>query len=196
MTKPPSFWQRFWSAEPNPTLTRFDVLFGIIFPIGCLVFDPIVFRDLGPCSPAVLGRYQILAYVAVGIGEVTLVLWWLLGQWLAHLHGLIVGICLAGAVFASGVGLFLLPETVIGLMVIIGILGFVPFLTALVYGRLAYRLWVGAWAGQTPRYRLWLVASALVSFTLALGVPALLNQPHALAYEQRRAEYARQCADY
>jgi len=79
---------------------------------------------------------------------------------------------LAGAAFSFVIGLVLLPYTLFGLLILIGVLGFGPFLAAFVYLRSAARalsasgLYLGAWRR----------ASALtLGAALALGVPAFAH---------------------
>jgi hypothetical protein len=118
--------------------TFLAVIFGIAAPIGCLVADPFVFRyDLtNPTlgfSEAYLGFCQPFSYAAIGLSLVLMVV---------HLSGtarsplartVIAGGLLAASMFAFALGLALLPYSVIGLFMLIGIFGFTPFLTGWVY---------------------------------------------------------------
>jgi hypothetical protein len=62
-----------------------------------------------------------------------------LGTRTRALSGAAFGVLLAGSVLSFLIGFIILPLTFIGLFFIIGVLGFVPFLTAFVYFRNAVR---------------------------------------------------------
>ena len=67
----------------------------------------------------------------IGVGIATLVLCLSLGSRLGSWGcGIASGVLLACSLFAGGLGLVLLPFSLIGLFALIGVLGFVPFLTA------------------------------------------------------------------
>ena len=51
------------------------------------------------------------------------------------LHGILAGALMTAAYLAAAIGIAILPMSIIGLVFIVGILGFTPFLTAFVYGR-------------------------------------------------------------
>jgi MFS family permease len=129
--KKPSFWQRQINSEITLRQIVFDVLFGIVAPILAIVFDPIVFRG----DMAVLGRYQMVAYVAIALGTLALAMWLLFRSHLSQWSSLFGGIFLIGALFALVLGLVLLPLSVIGLQILLGLLGFIPFATAYVFYR-------------------------------------------------------------
>jgi hypothetical protein len=106
-----------------------DLVFGVLAPLACLVFDPIVFRS-GLGGP-VVGNYAVVGYSAIALGLVALPVWLFRGRPAAFLAGLLAG----GAVFALCLGLTLLPLSFLGLAMCIGVLGFTPFLTAWVFAR-------------------------------------------------------------
>lgn len=70
----------FWHRQFAPTLTRpqiiFDVVFGMVGPILCFVFDPIVFRSWIGGAPFA-ADYQTLVYLFSGL-QITLLCFWLL----------------------------------------------------------------------------------------------------------------------
>jgi MFS family permease len=114
----------------------FDVLFGIIAPILCLVFDPGVFTpSKDNFWRSLLSGYRVFAYLGIALGVLAFAVWVFSSSRLSKWRGIFAGIFFAGAVFASVIGLVLLPFSVIalGLRVFIGIVGFIPFLTAYVY---------------------------------------------------------------
>lgn len=128
------FWRRQFSPKVTEAQIIFDVLFGIVGPILCFAFDPIVFRG-GFAGGAMFPSYQIYVYFFSGLQIVLLGLWLLSGTGFRSLNDTIGSGLICGGVFCALVGLGLLPFSLIGLMFGIGIFGFTPFLTAIVYLR-------------------------------------------------------------
>lgn len=114
-----------------------DIVFGVVAPILSLIFDPIVFRGSGSLGlqSAVLAQWRVFAYVAIPLGVVVLVLWLWKRYALKFWSGFVAGVMFTGAIFSLLVGLAILPTTLIGLLLGIGILGFIPFVTAFVLFR-------------------------------------------------------------
>lgn len=132
-----TFSERQFSRQPTHAQLTFDVLFGIIIPVGCLCFDPIVFRSssLGFGQP-ILGDYLPGASVVIGLSLLSLITWLLLRRPASVLVGFLSG----GALFALLLGIVLLPFSLMGLFIMfIGVLGFTPFVTAFVFLRNAVR---------------------------------------------------------
>ena len=134
----PGFLQRQFQPEATLWQLIFDVTVGMILPVMCLVFDPIVFRG-GFFGPPVLGGFQFFAYGLIAIEIMALGVWLAAGGRTGEGCGVLGGVMLAGALFSAGVGTLLLPLTVIGLAFGIGVLGFTPFVTAFIYWRNARR---------------------------------------------------------
>jgi hypothetical protein len=73
----PRFWRRQFADAPTRAQFRFDVMFGLVLPAFCFVFDPIVFRG----ATEILGRdgiYQrvrLFAYSASALEMATLACW-------------------------------------------------------------------------------------------------------------------------
>lgn len=170
------FWRRQWAGAPTWAQKIFDGLFGIVAPILCFVFDPYFFRGSGPCFQPPLGRFAVFAYVAVGLGVGVLSIWLIGGQWIKRGVNMFAGIFFAGALFASLIGLALLPFSLFGLLLMgLGVLGFIPFVTAWVYWRNARRAWRIAreHAEQRPaRPTAWRLSLAALGLILVLGIPA------------------------
>jgi hypothetical protein len=117
-----------------------DVLFGVMAPILCFVFDPAILRTSGFLSPfapneAFFPQFAAFVYIASGIEIMLLTAWLIWGRRMQTATQLAGGILMAGALFSGLIGLILLPLSVTGLTIGIGVFGFVPFLTALVYLR-------------------------------------------------------------
>jgi hypothetical protein len=161
-----SGWQSFWQRQVSPLPTtgqiNFDLTFGIVLPIICLWFDPIVFRS--PFGGALLGKYAVVGGIAIGLGFVSLTTWLLLRRSPALFAGLLCG----GAIFATLLGIVLLPYSVIGLLAVIGVLGFSPFATAFVFWRNAVRAYHKAREGISPVLR-WMFV--IVGLLITCGGP-------------------------
>ena len=158
-----SFWLRQFSGKSTTQQVVFDIVFGIVLPLVCVVFDPIVFRGAGGL-PWLLSN-SIAAYVGIGIGIVSLLVWLS-----THLPAkVLTGALAASAVFSFGLGVLLLPLSLMGLFILIGALGFIPFVTSFVFFRNTVR--AIACARTKQRHRNWIVV-ACFSFALALTAPA------------------------
>ncbi len=106
----------------------FDVIFGILLPLFCLMFDPGEFFFRHP--------YQGFIYLFIGLEMITLIIWLGWGQSFSNRGvAIIAGILFLGALFSLVVGLILLPLSLIFSVVLIGILGFTPFFTAVAFYR-------------------------------------------------------------
>ena len=131
------FWSRQFSNEVTTTQLIFDVVFGVVAPFLCFVFDPIVFNNgFGgtPFSPD-LAPFKVLVYFFSGLAIITLSLWLILRGRNDRLNAVIAGVLLSGAFFCVLIGVLILPLSLLGLMVLVGIFGFTPFLVAFVYLR-------------------------------------------------------------
>ena len=113
-------------TNPAPAQSKksllWDCVFVVMLPIVCFALDPIFSESHEPSKFAL--------YVLV---VTLLALFWL--SFVKHeaIRSLMNGSLLLGVVLAFLVGVFLLPMTVIGIFLIIGVLGLVPFATAFRY---------------------------------------------------------------
>src|ERR1041385_5330569 len=133
------FWARQFAEVSTEKQDFFDVLFGIILPVICLVVDPIVFQGGFFGERPWLGRFQLFAYLFCGLQIGIFLCWRTLARHLAPAAGVIGGVLMAGALFSFVLGVLILPLTLIGLIILIGIVGFTPFLTSFVYLRTGIR---------------------------------------------------------
>jgi len=168
--KPPEttrigFWKRQFGGEPTRAQTRFDVIAGMILPIFCLAADPIVFFGYD----SILARYRWLAYTFIGVEIMILSLWLLLGRRATGSAAFFVGPLFAGSLFALTVGLGILPATIPGIFVIIGLLGLTPFFTALVFARNGVR----ALVQSRVHYGRFARVMVLLAGLLFIGTPSL-----------------------
>ena len=131
-----SFWRRQFGGRVTVPQLTYDFMFGIILPVLCFIFDPIVFSGRGFVTGIVpLAQYKSLVYLFSALSIVTLGGWLLAYRAVKAAGGIIAGILLSGAACSLLIGILILPLSLIGLMIIIGILGFIPFFTAFVYLR-------------------------------------------------------------
>ena len=131
------FWKRQFNEPRTQSQVAFDVVFGVVGPILCFFFDPVVFRSglVGPLFP----DYQTFVYLFSGIQILLLCFWLIIGSGPEFSNALIGGAMSTGSFLCLVIGCALLPYSLWGLMVGIGLFGFTPFLTAFVYARNGYR---------------------------------------------------------
>ncbi len=172
------FWRRQFAAEVTTSQLGFDLVFGIIGPIMCFVFDPIVFR--GGFGGPLAAEYKSYVYLFSGL-QLTLLSFWLLArsgfQFWNELAG--TGLFLGG-LFCFVVGVVLLPFSLMGLILGIGIFGFTPFLTGIVYARNGVR------ALRSPRTDTSISTRAMIvslGSLFVIGAPLLLGFVIHLAVE-------------
>jgi len=164
------FWRRQFLPPTTRTQKIFDVLLGVVAPVLCFVFDPIVFK--ASFGEALFPDYQSYAYMVSGVEILLLLIWLVCGRQLQPRTRLVGGMLVAGGLFSGLVGVIILPFTLLGLFLGIGIFGFIPFLTGLVYlrnGRSAFQLAHNHFAG-----RAW-IGSVVAGCVLTLGAPAIVN---------------------
>ena len=101
------------------------ILLGIVVPLLCLWIDPIIF-DASIGQPPLAG-----SYTHVCLGYMSLAMFSLAAWLISHrLPSVFTGLLFGGWAFSLLLGLALLPLSIIGLLLLIGILGLSPFLTA------------------------------------------------------------------
>jgi hypothetical protein len=162
------FMRRQFDVRATRGQKIFDVLVGVALPLVCLYFDPVVFRSTGFGRP-LLGGYRMFAYAVIGLEVALLAAWLTFGERVREWGAMLGGALMAGALFSLVVGVVLLPFSVIGLMFLVGALGFSPLLAAFVYWRNGRRaLRASATRLEGTRRALALAFGA----TLALGAPA------------------------
>jgi hypothetical protein len=161
----PGFWARQFAPEVTLAQHVFDAFFGVLLPVLCLVADPIVFRSGHFMGGGMFARYAVPAYLFLG-GSILAMALWLVTRRLAVLF---VGPFFVGALVALGVGVVLLPFSLLMALVGIGLLGLVPFGTAVTFLRNAVRAGRAA-AERHPDSRL--AGVALLTAALTVGVPA------------------------
>jgi hypothetical protein len=170
--QPGPFWRRQFSESVTPAQRRFDIAFGFVMPILCLVFDPVVFREWLSPEVELLGRWQFYAYTISALEMVALAAWLVGAGGRGRPPAALGGMMLAGGVFSLVVGVLLLPFSLLGLVFFfVGALGFTPFFTAVVYLRNGWRAAKPGRSGDDMSWRD--AAEFSFGFFLALGAPAL-----------------------
>lgn len=168
------FWFRQFSSSVTSRQTNFDVVVGAVAPILCFICDPIVFKNNLGFVPFGLdfSPFRLLVYFFSGLSILTLLLWLKLRDRSGELSAVIAGILLSGAVGSLIIGIVILPLTMFGLLILIGILGFTPFIVSFVYLRNAIR------ALNTAKHLITLpqlMRSCLLGAILVGGLPALAH---------------------
>ena len=131
--------QGFWAGQFGPNRTKsqdfFDVMFGLVLPVACFVADPLVFTSTPVFGPPLLEDFQLIAYVVSAIEMGFFLVWRTFPKRVSTFSPAFAGVFLAGAFFSTVVGLAILPFTLLGLFMVIGLLGLTPFFSAFVYLR-------------------------------------------------------------
>jgi len=133
------FWRRQFQPEPTRTQRGFDWTFGVILPIICFVCDPIVFKESGFNGHGLLQDYSPSAYILAAISITSMILWLTWGKHYRAANAAFSGLFAVGAVISLIVGIAILPFSLLGLIFLIGALGFTPLFTAFIYLRNSYR---------------------------------------------------------
>lgn len=170
----PRFWQRQFSDISTSSQMIFDVAVGIVLPPLCFLLDPIVFNNTasGFAFAPELAQYKLLVYFISALSILTLSLWLISGNRSGSLNGMIAGILLFGSVCSLLIGIIIFPLSVVGLLMIIGVLGFTPFFTSFAYLRNSVRALNRA---KAKLNRSKLAAFLLLGAMLVSSLPVLAN---------------------
>jgi len=179
------FWRRQFQSEVTYKQKRFDWIFGVIMPTVCFAFDPGIFRN-EPARGALFGDYTPFAYLLSFTLIMATMAMLLFGDKFKSFNAILSGLFMAGGITALVIGVFLFPFSLIGLIFLIGILGFTPLLTSFVYLRNARRTFRDA----KPHFRRSSLIGAFVfSSILTATIPAVFNaQIHRLITEMKTGD--------
>lgn len=133
------FWKRQFQTQFTKKQKIFDWFFGVVLPTACCLFDPMVFKGAMSHNGAILGEYKPFAYLISFVSIVLLMLFLLFGRKLGWFNGVLAGLFLVGSAISLMVGIIIFPFSLLGLIILIGILGFTPLLAAFVYFRNSIR---------------------------------------------------------
>lgn len=169
-TARPGFWARRFSTGPTHSQRTFDWLFGVIIPVVCFVFDPFIFTSRWESS--LLGGFRPFAYILSYVSIMAMIAWFLFGERLKWLNAFLAGLFGIGALISFTLGVLLLPFSLLGLIFVIGILGFTPLFSAAVYLRNA------VWAFRAARPFLEkrvVISSFVLAAVFSVAVPWAVN---------------------
>lgn len=124
--------ERHWFAN------GFDVLFGIVAPLACVLVNVALNYNRGvPDRGGIFGRYVFVVYIALALGLPPLLAAIALRRRLGNARGVIAGILLTGLMCVGLLSLPLLPLSVVMLTYSPGLslLLLCPFLAAMVFLR-------------------------------------------------------------
>lgn len=132
-----TFWRRQFQATVTAAQQKFDWLFGVVMPLICFAFDPIVFyaSDGG----GILTNYTIFSYILSIVSIMSMAAWLIWRERLGWLTPFIAGLFLTGSLVSLVVGMIIFPISLLATIFLIGALGFTPLFTAFVYFRNAIR---------------------------------------------------------
>jgi hypothetical protein len=135
------FWRRQFKGEITRGQKKFDWIFGVILPVVCFYFDPIVFKNgFAENDQAILGKFAIYAYVLSFTAIMANMAWLLWGERLKWVNAPMSGLLATSSLAAFAIGIVLFPFSVLGLVfALIGALGFIPLFTSFVLLRNSIR---------------------------------------------------------
>lgn len=113
-----------------------DLLAGIVLPIGCLYFDPIVFRKDGWLLHTTTLAAQVAAYAFFAVEMITLFIWVSFGGVLhSFFREVVAGVLATGWFVAMGFGVILAFPCLLGMLAMqpMAVLGLVPWFTFRTY---------------------------------------------------------------
>ncbi len=165
------YWQRQFQAESTQAQRKFDWIFGVILPVICFVADPIVFKGAA-FGNAQFGTFKPFAYVLSFVSIMATSAWLIWGEKLKGFNIILAGLFAVCGLISLGIGIILFPLSLLGLIIIIGVLGFTPLFTSIVYIRNAVRAYKTAKPFLENKL---LVNSFILSAILSFTFPAILN---------------------
>lgn len=167
------FWKRQFQTEATKKQKIFDWIFGVILPVVCCYFDPHVFKTtMWGMNGAILGEIKPFAYILSFVSIMMLLMFLLWGEKLKWFNGFLCGLFSIGALISLSVGILLFPFSLLGLIILIGALGFTPLFASFVYFRNAIR----AYEFSLPILsKSVLINSLILSAILSFVLPYLIN---------------------
>lgn len=170
------FWRRQFQTEATASQIKFDWIFGVVLPVICFAFDPVVFKG-NALGEAFLGTYKPFAYILSFVSIMAMSGWLIWGAKLKWLNALLAGLFIVGSIISLIVGVILLPFSLLGLVVLIGILGFTPLCSSIVFLRNSLR----AYRAAKP-----FLERGVLIHLFALGVIFSLVVPYVTNVEVKR----------
>ncbi|HEX8247497.1 MAG TPA: hypothetical protein VF599_04875 [Pyrinomonadaceae bacterium] len=165
------FRRQQFQKEATESQRNFDWIFGVVLPVICFALDPIVFKS-GFGEPSLLGDLKPFAYALSFVSVMAMAAWLIWGARLKWMNAFLAGLFAVGGLISLVVGIILLPFSLLGLFFLIGILGFTPLFTSIVFLRNAIRAFDTA---KPFLERGVLLNSFMLSAIFSLCLPAVLN---------------------
>jgi len=167
-----------------------DLIWGAAIPIVCLVFDPGFFRKwnfeflpshgstLAPTPLDVtISSGSIFVYTVLGYQILMLLIAMTWGQKVKLSGAYVAGNLALGLVIAMLIGIVLLPFSILGSFMFIGLMGFTPLLTARAFYRRMVQMIQRAYAEENHGRFTWLF---LLGLFTAIVLPLLVCIPLSL----------------
>jgi hypothetical protein len=165
------FWRRQFQKEATKSQKIFDWIFGVIMPVVCFAFDPVVFKG-NAMGTAYLADYKPFAYILSFVSVMAMAAWLIWGAKLKWLGAFLAGLFFVGGTISLGIGVILFPISLLGLLILIGVLGFTPLFSSLVYLRNSLRAYESARPFLEKRV---LANSFFLSLILSTVIPSISN---------------------
>ena len=166
---PKPFWRRQFQAEATASQRNFDWTFGVVLPVACFLFDPMIFKG-GFGSEPLLGNFKPFAYLLSFVSIMAMMAFLIWGKKLKWINAFLAGLFLVGGFISLGVGVVLFPFSLLGLIMFIGILGFTPLFSAFVFLRNSYRACASAKPFLDEKV---LIHSLALTAILSVVIPAV-----------------------
>jgi hypothetical protein len=164
----PRFFRRQFQSEVTHRQRLFDWTFGVVLPVICFFSDPIVFRPVD----SMLGAFKYPAYILSFCAVMGVMAFLIFGEKLRSLTAPLSGLFFASSIISLGIGVAILPISVLGSIILIGAMGFTPFFTSFVLlrnGKRAYQM-AERKTGEVLAWRVCLLSLVLsVCLPIAFG---------------------------
>lgn len=163
--QPLGFAVRQFTGKPTVRQYVFDATFGLLLPIICVIFDPLVFSGITS-----LRGVRDAVYFGIVAALAIFLLWLVFGARTRMLSAMLGSAMLVSAVAALLIGIAIFPLSVLGIMFFIGVLGFTPFFTAFAFLRNGVRaMAVGRSGDRTTRVISMIAGGGLIAVALTAG---------------------------
>jgi hypothetical protein len=166
------FWRRQFQLESTSSQKIFDWAFGVVLPVICCLFDPIVFNGALSHNGALLGSFKPFVYLLSFVSIVLMMLFLLFGSKLKWFNAVLAGLFTIVSAISLIMGVILFPLSLIGVLFIIGVLGFTPLFAGFAYARNSFRAFNFAKI-SLDKTLLWNLV--LVSAIFSFAVPYVFN---------------------
>jgi hypothetical protein len=157
-----------WNGlEKGPEPRIYDWAFGVILPVLCFAADPGVFGSHYLYREGVLGGMAVFAYALSFAAVMGTMAWLIWGNKLGAALPFLSGVLATSALVSLLLGILLFPASFIGIVYLVGFLGFTPLFTSRVFFRTSKAAFQAS-ASYCDRVTAWHLfgLGALASFVL------------------------------